>query len=425
MLKGISDVQQRQIEELIAPFMTIETNIKKNGINLSVETLSRIKEAKNIAELSVKENFQLPKSTYDIVRYGSVIEEQIFKNLDKLCAYKSVKVRVRKGVQIQHFLTWDVRSIENILKKTDKPKFKSQDDKKVFKEFLSNFTSFNNFDTDYKLFTSYQRLFLEKSSPITAHFLKGNNILNDFVEKRNKLDQRSKEKSSEQEKFDEIEKEQISLETKASQVTDKFYSENKTGMGIRTKKSQIETLSKVEPLASYVKLLSDIIETFDSYATKQNVNLTFDEQTVLRSLKEAIITYEPSIDLHFTSLLTVIVRHADVAFGKKHWYMKLLQDIGSTNALSTYLTSGPGYKAWVDAREIAKDVNELQKTAEFEDFENQVATIEENKKKLLEDVNRVSERLRRFNQDINELQSNIDTLKSTLDQWTTETKQLI
>ena len=49
MLKGKSYVQQRQMEELIENFMTIETNIKKNGITLSSETLSTIKEAKNVA----------------------------------------------------------------------------------------------------------------------------------------------------------------------------------------------------------------------------------------------------------------------------------------------------------------------------------------------------------------------------------------
>ena len=129
MLKGISDVQQRQMEELIAPFMTIETNLKKNGITLSSETLSTIKEAKNVAEFAVKENLQLPKSTYDILRYGPAVEDQIFKNLDKLHMYTRVKVRVRKGVQIQHILTWDARAIDAILKKSDKAKYKSTDDK--------------------------------------------------------------------------------------------------------------------------------------------------------------------------------------------------------------------------------------------------------------------------------------------------------
>ena len=424
-LKGISDIQQRQIEELIAPFMTIETNLKKNGLNLSAETISTIKESKKVAEFATKENIQLPKSTYEILRYGPAVEEQIFKNLDKLSGYTKVKVRVRKGVQIQHILTWDARSIEAILKKSDKPKVKSQDDKKVFKEFLSNFTNFDNFDQDLNLFRTYQRLFLEKNSLFTTHFLKGNNYLEDYVEKKTKLAQREKEQSVEQVRFNELDKERISLEKEISDATDTFYNEHKTGRGIKMKKDQIERLEKAEPLASYVKLLGDLIETFDSYATKQDVNLTFDEQNVLRDLKESIITHERSVDLHFSSLLTVIIRHADVAFGKKHWYMKLLQELGSIDKLEDYIRSGPGYKAWLEAREFAKDVYELQHTDEFEQFQIEISSVEASKKKVVEDIGRVNERLRRFNQDVAELQENMDSLKTNLDQWTADAKQLV
>ncbi len=424
-LKGISDIQQRQIEELIAPFMTIETNLKKNGINLSAETLSTIKEAQEVADFASKENLQLPKSTYEILRYGPAVENQIFKSLDKLHTYTKVKVRVRKGVQIQHVLTWDARSIEAILKKTDKPKIKSQDDKKVFKEFLSNFNAFHDFNQDYKLFNTYQKLFLEKASPFTAHFFKGNNFLVDYVEKKAKLEQREQEKSIEQKKFDELDKERSALETNITELTEKFYNEDKTGRNIKMKKDQIETLEQSEPLASYVKLLSDIIETFDAYASKQNINLTFDEQNILRDLNESIITHEHSIDLHFDSLLTVIIRHADVAFGKKHWFMKLLQEVGSIDKVHGYLTSGPGFKAWAEAREFAKDVHELQQSDDFKKFEDTIAELEEKKKKFSDDENRVNERLRRFTQDVEELQEGLTNLKNSLDQWTEEAKKLV
>lgn len=425
MLKGISDVQQRQMEELVAPFMTIVTNLKKNGITLSSETLSTIKEAKNVADFAVKENLQLPKTTYNILRYGPAVEDQIFKNLDKLHMYVRMKVRVRKGVQIQHILTWDARAIDAILKKSDKPKYKSQDDKKVFKEFLSNFSGFNNFDQDVKLFNTYNKLYLEKSSPITMHFFKGNNFLTDLIEKKTKLDQREKERSVEQTNFDKVDKERQDLENKITTLTEQFYNENKTGRGIKMKKGQIETLEKSEPLASYVKLLGDIIETFDSYATKQNVNLSFDEQNILTDLKESIITSSKNIDLHFNELLKVIIRHADVAFGKKHWYMKLLQEVGSIDNLTGYLNSGPGFKAWTEAREFAKDVDELQKTDEFATFESDVSKIEQAKNQLTDDINRISERLRRYNQDVDELQEGIDGLKKNLEQWTVDAKQLI
>ena len=136
-------------------------------------------------------------------------------------------------------------------------------------------------------------------------------------------------------------------------------------MNIKAKKDQIEKLESSEPLASYSKLLNDIIETFDAYATKQNVNLSFDEQNVLRDLKESVITHEKNVDLHFNSLLTVIIRHADVAFGKKHWYTKLLQELGSIEKIDSFIRSGPGYKALIEAREVSKDVYELQQSSDF------------------------------------------------------------
>ena len=116
MVKGITDIQQRQLEEVISPYMLIETNIKKGGLNLSPETLSIIKEAKDLVDFVAKENLQLPKSTYDILRYGSAVEIDILNNLDKLSQYATVKMRVRKGVQYNQVLVWDTRSIEIILK---------------------------------------------------------------------------------------------------------------------------------------------------------------------------------------------------------------------------------------------------------------------------------------------------------------------
>ena len=425
MIKGLSDIQQKQIEELIGQFMTIETNLKKNGITLSSETISIIKEAKNVADFSVKENLPLPKSTYEILRYGPAVENQIFKNLDKLHSYSRVKVRVRKGIQYQHILTWDARAIDAILKKSDKPKYKSQDDKKVFKEFLSNFHNFASFENDLKTFNTYNKLFLAKNSPFTIHFLKGTNLVQGLTEKKTKLEERDKEKGVEQSKFDKLDQERQSLDQKISTKTESFYNEDKTGRGIKMKKDQIETLQLSDPLASYIKLLGDILETFDAYASKQNINLSFDEQNVLRDLTESIVTHEKSVDQHFTDLLAVIIRHADAAFGKKHWYTKLLQEIETADKLSTYLTDGPGYRAWMEAREFGKDVYELQQTPEFLSFQNDITELETAKKNLSENISRVSERLRRFTQDVKELQDGIDVLRSNLNQWSEEAQKLI
>ena len=123
--------------------------------------------------------------------------------------------------------------------------------------------------------------------------------------------------------------------------------------------------------------------------------------------------------------MKIIIRHADVAFGKKHWYMKLLQEIGSVDKLATYLNSGPGFKAWTEAREFTKDVDELQKSEDFTTFESETANLEQNKQKLSDDITRISERLRRYNQDVDELQSGIDALKKNFEQWTSDAKLLI
>ena len=425
MIKGLSDIHQKQLEEVIGQFMAIETNLKKNGITLAPETLSIIKEAKNVADFAVKENLPLPKSTYEILRYGPTVENQIFKNLDKLHSYSRVKVRVRKGIQYQHILTWDARVIDATLKKSDKPKYKSQDDKKVFKEFLSGFHSFSSFDEDLKLFNNFNKLFLAKDSPFTIHFLKGSNFVQDLTEKKVKLEQRDKERAVEQTKFDKLDQERQTLEKKINDMTETFYNENKTGRGIKMKKDQIESLQTSDPLASYLKLLGDIIETFEAYASKQNIKLTFDQQNVLRDLTESYVTHEQSIDLHFESLLDLIISHADTAFGKKHWYTKLLQEISTVDKLSSYLTDGPGYRAWTEAREFSKDVYELEQTPEFLSFQKELKETETAKNSLSDDITRVSERLRRYTQDVQELHEGIDLLRSNLDQWTEEAQKLI
>ena len=380
MLKGLTELQQRQLEEIIAPFMLIETNMKKNGLKLSPETLFSIHEAPKIAEYATSQGLQVPKSTYDILRYGPVIENDIIPNLEKLSQYTKVKLRVRKGVQYQSVLVWDTRIIESTLKKSDKPKVKSQDDKKVFKEFFSSFSSFTNFDSDKTLFERYEQLFLAPDSPFTVHFVKGQNSLDDFKEKSDKLAQREKEKTNEQEQYDTLNAELSDIDAKINSLTEKFYSENTAGRGIKAKREQIEHTQKDDPLASYLKLLNEIIETFESYATKQKVTLSFEEQNVLRELSESPITPEENIDQHFGDLLTVISRHADVAFGKKHWYMKLLQELGSAEKIDTYFRSGPGYRAWVETREFAKDIYELQQTNDFIQYQEALNELENNKK---------------------------------------------
>jgi hypothetical protein len=424
MLKGLTESQQKHIEQIIFPFMYIETTIRKNGLILTPETLTVIKEVQNVADYALANELSLPKSSYDILRYGSTVETEIFKNLDKLSQYAKVKLRVRKGIQYSQVLTWDIRSIENILKKTDKPKIKSQDDKKVFKEFLTSFSDFNNFNSDVEQFNKYKKLFMAKNSPYTIHFTKGFNILQDYEEKMFKLAQREKERSIEQSHLNSLDTDRQQIEQKIIELKEKFYSENKTGRGIKTKKDQIESLEKVDPLASYLKLLGEIIETFDAYATKQNVNLTFEEQNVLRDLKISLITHEKNIDQYFGQLLTVIIRHADVAFGKKHWYMKLLQELGSVDKLDIFIRSGSGFKAWLEAREFAKDVYELQQTAEFNKFQENLSQLEETKKKITDNRNRVNERFTRFVQDIKELQEPLSIIKENLFQWSKEAKEL-
>lgn len=424
MIKGLTDVQQRLLEELIGKYMAIETNMKKNGLNLTQDTLTTISQAPKVAEFAESQGLQLPKSTYDILRYGPVVQKEIFPSLDKMTQYSKVKVRVRKGVQYNQILTWNDRTIESILKKSGKPKVKSQDDKKCFKEFLTKFNNFEKFNEDKDLFETYERLFLAKDSPFTQHFIKGQNILDDYKEKNDKLEQREKERASEKKQFDSLVSERDQFDTKISDLTNKFYTENTAGRSIRAKREQIESTQKSDPLASYLKLLGDIIEIFDSYASKQKINLSFDEQNVLRELKESLLTPDKNIDLHFADLLSLIIRHADAAYGKKHWYMKLLQELGSANKLDSYLQSGPGFSAWVEVREFSKDVYEMEQTEDFKKFQEQVNELEAEKNKILENLNRTQERLRRFTQDTEELSEQLTGLKANLQQWATDAKEL-
>ena len=423
MIKGLSDVQQKMLEQIIDSYMTIETSMKKKGLVLTDELSTIIKQSSIAYDLALKNNLSLPKSTYDIPRYGPTLEQEIFTQLDKFSQYAKIKKRVRKGIQYVQVLTWDNRSIENILKKTDKPKIKSLDDKKVFKEFLDNFTNFNNFSKDLEVFTLYKQLFIAKNDVYKAHFLKGENFLKDNIDKKEKIAQIEKEFQFIAKKKEELEKNYLKLDEKIIEVSNQFYTQNHTGRAIKNKQDRINTGLTSEPLIGFAKILFEMVSLFDMYSTKQNVNLSFEESGVLQSLLDSTVSPDSSIDNNYNSLVDLIINNANIAYGKKHWYNKLIQDIDGEKNLKTYLTSGPGFNAWYEARQFSKDIAELKSTQEFIAFSEEIDTLEDKKISEQSDINRNNERFRRFSQDIIDLQTALTETVKNLQEWSEEIRK--
>ena len=105
--------------------------------------------------------------------------------------------------------------------------------------------------------------------------------------------------------------------------------------------------------------------------------------------------------------------------------MKLLQELGSADKINTFLRSGPGFKAWVECREFAKDIYELQQTHDFEEYQKALNELETTKKTIQSNLDRVNERLRRFMQDVDELHEQLDIVRENLRQWAGEAKTLV
>ena len=74
-LKGISETSRKLLEEIIKPFMPIETRIRSKTLVLTEKTTQTINKANSAAKYANKEKIPIPKSTWMIIRHGSTVQD--------------------------------------------------------------------------------------------------------------------------------------------------------------------------------------------------------------------------------------------------------------------------------------------------------------------------------------------------------------
>lgn len=422
-LKGLSDIQQKIIFEICRPYMEIETIIKKKSLVLSKATLEIIQNAQTALEFATDNNLQLPKSTYNVVRYGPSILI-IFEDIVSYSKYEKIKKRVRKGIQYVQMLSWDKRALEVVLKNSDKPKIKSQDDIKIFRLYLKEFEGFFKSNGE-EIFNKYKILFVAKNNKYTEHFYKGNHHLNEYHDRKSKIekiDEDYKEIEAQYNIFDTKTKE---LETKIETGSKRFYDEHSTGTLIMSKRNNLSNLTLSPVLSPFIKLLGELINSFNSYINKQNIKTSFEVQGVIQSLQGNITSPDSVIDKNLPELIEQIIRYANRAFGKKHWYNKFLEEIDGEKNLKANLLAGPGYKSWYEARQISKDIEELEKSENFKIFSDTLNLLKNKLQSEHEEFSRIKNRAKKFTQDKEDLQNSIDSIISNMVNWIGESSNLV
>ena len=174
-----------------------------------------------------------------------------------------------------------------------------------------------------------------------------------------------------------------------------------------------------------MKILGELVDTFDSYALKQEINLGFEVQGALQAIKEDLTSSSSSIDQGFSELVDQFKQYGDRAFGKKRFFIKFLQEIGGENNFQSSLLSGAGYNAWYDARQIQKDINELEKTQDYKSFMEGVNVLKAQITKKDEELSSFEEKIKKISQDIKDIEALLETIRKNLDDLLQEFQSLI
>jgi hypothetical protein len=423
-LKLLNDASKKSLEEIIAPFMSIETTIRSKNLVLTKKTLDIIQKAHSAVNHAIKEKIPLPKSTWMILRFGVGVQA-IFQNLPAFAKYGAIKQRTRRRIKYVNVLVWDQRGLESTLKKTPKPKTKNKDDHKVFGDFYREIYEFQDLDHAVNVFDRFRPLFISPNSPQTIAIDKLEHLLGAYFDQIKSQENHRKIHQEVKQELEKLQKQLDSLKDHIKSIEEIFFSENTTGRLIKNKELERDNLLSREPLNSYIKFLGEAIDTFALYTEKQAINLSFDEQGILSALQESIISSSSVLDQNYVPFVEILMHHSDTAFGKKHWFKKMFQEQGSLDQIQNYLVSGPGFNAWNSGRVLNKDIQDLQNNTDYIDFRKALDELEAKKSESNKNITSFQDKERYQQQDLKEIEEKLKQLRTQISQWVVDARNLL
>lgn len=415
-LKGLDEFSRKLLEEIIFPFMPIQSSIRSKTLVLTNETLKAISDVEIAVQHAQKLNLQLPKSTWMILKYSKAIQD-IFNNLESYVQYANVKERYRKGVRYHKVLTWDKRSIESLLKKTPKPKLKNKDTIKIFRDFVKDLQDFTDFTHSQKILNLYHPLFIEPNSSYTIKLDKLQYHLSNYFEQAQNIENEQRAILQLEEELNQYIKLFSVHNSKINLIEDQFFVKNSAGLNIKLKQDERSKMLEHEPLSSYIKFLREIFESFNHYAEKLAIKIAFEEKGIISAFQESLINPSTLIDQHFSQFIQTLFNHAEPAFGKKHWFKKMVQEKGSPEELQRYMVSGSGFNAWSSARLLTKDIQELEQTSDFKNYRLEQEKLKNRKSQLETQIKSLEDKRLMKQQNLKETEQKRQEIKLKLVEW--------
>ena len=86
--------------------------------------------------------------------------------------------------------------------------------------------------------------------------------------------------------------------------------------------------------------------------------------------------------------------------------------------------AGPGFNAWYDARQINKDIQELENSQEYLAFDEAISLLEKQLEEVKEEHQSFMQRVIKVSQDKEDLLAQIEIVKENLSNWQAQCKTL-
>ncbi|MFW9997626.1 MAG: hypothetical protein ACFFD4_36640 [Candidatus Odinarchaeota archaeon] len=382
------DQQKKVLEAIFSNFLPVSFSVRNKQIELSEESLLEIERAIEAVELSNKNGIPLPHTTRDLATYGNVTK-QIFENkADYLVETSASRLSKRSGSWSFKIMSWDKRKIENELKKgKEKPKCKSDKDKKVLAMFLATTKEYvltENFVLLENALNEHLPLFVHTGNPETEHIYRVQRELNKisgYLKNLEEINNRLEESNSNKES---IQKELNAINSLIAETRQKF-SESITGSHLGSLEEEKARFLKNDELSKYLKLLSNFIHALCAGLEKQQLLVDF-PQNKLFMLEDDLLAGDLEMS-EYNQLIETLYNNHHI-YTKQAWYKKVTAD--NPEMIKKRLFVENNVEDFFKLRELNRKIIEVTMSDAYKEFNDGLSDLIK-KRNSLEDQQAIIE----------------------------------
>ena len=344
--------QKKALSRLIEKYSPeLSEAIVIRGKKLQLSDSDLVSNAMSMVESLNELRLPIPKSTFNIARYGPALEDILADIPSFLTEVTVKKLSRRRGKVGVSYEVLDARRINNHFKNAKKPRGKTQDDEKIYNNFVNEAQPFlkeEKYTQAAKIFETGTERFVFKtshSSMLLDLTLSCNNVqekLNVRKQLEEKIRAEKEERGKLKAKIKELEEyiEKLELDTK----------ETEEGKEVARLEEQLNDLLANQSLKKYLKLFRDAIHNYARALEQTDCTSVFSI-----SLLDSIAgdSLNPNLDFQSTDLIEELCNQPVRLFNSRKWFRGRAP---SLTDLKRQL-QGPALDLWTKARDARKELD--------------------------------------------------------------------